>query len=48
MRIYTGRARRWHRPFMQTMSKNEVDRAIALSACSVYVTDCLDRASRII
>ena len=48
MRIYTGRAKSWHRPFMQTMSKNEVDRAIALSACSGYVSECVERASRII
>ena len=46
MRIYTGKAKRWHRPFMQTMSKNEV--AIALSACSGYVSGCRTRASKII
>ena len=48
MKIYTGKAKRWHRPFMQTMSKNEVDRAIVLSACSVYTSGYRDRSARII
>ena len=48
MKIYTGKAKRWHKPFMQTMSKNEVDRAIVLSACSVYASGCRDRSARII
>lgn len=48
MRIYTGKVKRWHRPFMQTMSKNEVDRAIALSACSGYVSGCRTRGAKII
>lgn len=48
MQIYPGKAKKWHKPFMQTMSKNEVDRAIALSACSGYTSSCTCRSSRII
>lgn len=40
MHIYTGPVKKWHKPFMQTMSKKEVNRAIALSACSFYHSQC--------
>jgi len=48
MKIYEGKAKKWHTPFMQTMSKNEVDRAIALSACSTYVSVCTGRNAKLI
>lgn len=48
MKLYTGKMKKWHRPYMQTMSQNEVDRAIALSACSGYTSTCSNRSSRII
>jgi len=48
MNIYTGKTKKWHAPFMQTMSRNEVDRAIALSACSGYYDICGSKRAKII
>ncbi|MFR1518862.1 MAG: hypothetical protein ACLSVG_08835 [Clostridia bacterium] len=28
--------KRWHKPFLRTMSQREVDSAVVLSACSGY------------
>ncbi len=48
MNIYIGKTKKWHAPFMQTMSQNEVDRAIALSACSGYIIVCSGKNSKMI
>ena len=48
MKIYSGKAKKWHKPFMQTLSQNEVDRAIALSACSGYIDVCASKRAKII
>lgn len=48
MKIYTGKAKKWHKPFMQTLSQNEVDRAIALSACSGYIIVCSGKRAKLI
>lgn len=46
MQIYTGKLKKWHKPIMQTMSKKEVNRAITLSACSFYHSQCATRGSK--
>ena len=48
MNIYTGKTKKWHTPVMQTMSRNEVDRAIAASACSGYIIVCTGRNAKLI
>lgn len=46
MQIYTGKTKKWHKPFMQTMSKREVNRAITLSACSFYHSQCATKSAK--
>lgn len=46
MKIYKGNAKKWHTPYMQKMSQQEVNRAIALSACSGYVSGCSKRCAK--
>lgn len=46
MQIYTGKVKKWRKPFIQTMSKREVNRAITLSACSFYHMQCATKETR--
>lgn len=46
MQIYTGKVKKWHKPFIQTLSKREVNRAITLSACSFYHMQCATKNTR--
>lgn len=33
-------SKKWSKPVLQTLTQNEVNKAISLSACSAYYADC--------